>query len=138
MKKISSNTTYFRRKIIPIILSVNLLVLFLGFSIFDFTFRNLAFIFFPTLIFFIAWILRFRKLEIVYLGDKFLETNTQKILFENIISVNKISSFCYKITYQVDDTIKSIIFMIDSFPSYPFSIPNSVKEITEFMKSNKR
>ncbi|RXM46326.1 hypothetical protein BOW55_14375 [Flavobacterium sp. YO12] len=111
--------------------------MFLGFLTFDFTFRDLAFIFFPTLIFFIAWILRFRKLEIVYLGDKFLETNTQMILFENIISVNKISSFCYKITYKVDNISKSIIFMIDSFPSYPSSIPNSLKEITEFVKNNK-
>ena len=72
MKKISSKTTYFRKKIIPIILLINTLIMFFGFTIFGFTFKNLAFIFFPTLIFLFAWIFNFRKLEVVYLGHKYL------------------------------------------------------------------
>jgi hypothetical protein len=138
MKKISSKTTYFRKKIIPIILLINILMLFFGFTIFDFTFKNLAFIFFPTVIFLFVWIFKFRKLEVVFLGNKYLEVNDEKILFENIISINKKSSFCYKLTYQIDDTIKSIIFMVDSFPTYPTSTPNFVKEIREFVEKNEK
>jgi hypothetical protein len=113
-------------------------MLFFGFTIFDFTFKNLAFIFFPTLIFLFVWIFKFRKLEVVYLGNKNLVVNDEKILFENIISINKKSSFCYKLTYQIDNTIKSIIFMVDSFPTFPTSTPDFVNEIREFVEKNKK
>lgn len=136
MKKISSKTTYFRKKIIPIILLVNTLIMFFGFTIFDFTFKNLAFIFFPTLIFLFAWIFNFRKLAEVYLGNKYLEIRDEKILFENIISLDKKSSFRYELTYKTDNRIKSIIFMVDSFPTYPTSSPDFVKEIREFIDTN--
>jgi hypothetical protein len=134
MKKISSKTTYFRKKIIPIILLINVLVLFFGFIFFDLAFKKLTLILFPTLIFLFVWLFKFRRLEVVYLGNKYLEINDEKILFEDIISINKISSFCYKLTYKIDNTIKSIIFMVDSFPTYPTSIPDFVKEIREFIE----
>ncbi|WP_281234907.1 hypothetical protein [Flavobacterium gelatinilyticum] len=131
MKKISSKTTYFRKKIVPIILLINALILLFGFIIFDLTFKNLAFIFFPTLIFLFAWVFNFRKLEEVYLGDKYLEIKNEKVLFENILSIDKISSFRYELTYQKTNTVKSVIFMVDSFPKYPTSTPDFLKEIKD-------
>lgn len=137
MKKISSKTTYFRKKIVPIILLINTLVLLLGFTLFDLTFKNLAFIFFPTLIFLFAWLFNFRKLEEVYLGNKYLEIKNEKVLFESIISISKISSFRYELTYRIDNTVKSIIFMVDSFPKYPTSTPDFLKDIQEFIEKGK-
>lgn len=129
MKKISSKTTYFRKKVVPIILLINALVLLFGFTIFNLTFKNLAFIFFPTLIFLFAWIFNFRKLEEVYLGDEYLKIKSKKVSFENIISINKISSFRYELTYRIDNTVKSIIYMVDSFPKYPTSTPEDLKRL---------
>ena len=137
MKKISSKTTYFRKKIVPIILLINTLVLLLGFTLFDLTFKNLAFIFFPTLIFLFAWLFNFRKLEEVYLGNKYLEIKNEKVLFESIISISKISSFRYELTYRIDNTVKSIIFMVDSFPKYPTSTPDFLIDIQEFIEKGK-
>jgi len=137
MKKISSKTTYFRKKIVPIILLINALILLFGFIFFDLTFKNLAFIFFPTLIFLFAWVFNFRKLEEVYLGDKYLEIKNEKVLFENILSIDKISSFRYELTYQTTNTVKSVIFMVDTFPKYPTSTPYFLKEIKEFIEKDK-
>ncbi|KRB56691.1 hypothetical protein [Flavobacterium sp. Root186] len=137
MKKISSKTTYFRKKIVPIILLINALILLFGFTIFDLTFKNLAFIFFPTLIFLFAWIFNFRKLEEVYLGNKYLLIKNEKVLFENILSIDKKSSFRYELTYQTANTVKSVIFMVDSFPKYPTSTPDFLKEIKEFIEKDK-
>ena len=114
---------------------INTLVWIFGFTIFGFTFKNLAFIFFPTLIFLFAWVIEFRELEEVYLGDKYLESKNEKILFEDIISINKKSSFRYELKYKTNNRIKSIIFMADSFPIYPTSTPDFVQEIREFIKN---
>lgn len=135
MKKISSITTYFRKKIIPIILLINLLIIICCFAFFNFTVKSLSLLIGATIIFTYAWVSSFRKLEIVYLGNKYLEVNGEKILFENITSIEKISIFRYKLTYQVDDVIKSFIFMVDAFP---FSVPDYIKEIREFIKKNQK
>lgn len=134
MKKISSKTTYFRKKIIPIILLINILILVFGFTIFDLTLKKLSLIFFPTLIFSFAWIFNFRKLEEIYLGNKYLVINNEKLLFESIISINKKSSFRYELNYRIDKTLKSIVFMVDSFPNYPSSTPDFLNEIEVFLK----
>lgn len=135
MKKISSKTTYFRKKIVPIILLINILIMVFGFSFFKLTFEKLAFIFFPTLIFIFAWVFNYRKLEEIYLGEKYLVINNEKILFESIISINKKSSFRYELNYRIDNTLKSIVFMIDSFPNYPTtSTPDFLNEIKGFIE----
>ena len=105
-----------------------------GFTIFDLTLKKLSLIFFPTLIFSFAWIFNFRKLEEIYLGNKYLVINNEKILFESIISINKKSSFRYELNYRIDKTLKSIVFMVDSFPNYPSSTPDFLNEIEVFLK----
>ena len=136
MKRISSTTTYFRKKIIPIILLINILVLIVGFTVFDYTLKNLTFILFPTLIFLFAWIFNFRELEVVYLGHKYLMIKDEKVLFEDIISIDKKSSFRYELTYKMNNSIKSIVFIVDSFPTYLTSSPDFINEIKEFIKKN--
>lgn len=133
MKKISSKTTYFRKKVVPVILLINILILVFGFTIFNLTFKNLSFIFFPTLIFIFAWIFNFRKLEEIYLADNYLKIKNEKILFESIISINKKSSFRYELTYGINNDVKSIIFMVDTFPKYPTSTPDFIKEIEKLI-----
>lgn len=133
MKRISSITTYFRKKIIPIILLINILIIICCLSFYNYTVKNLSLLIGSTIIFIYAWLSSFRKLEIVYLGNKYLEVNKEKILFKNIISIEKISSFCYKLTYQKNDTTNFFIFMVDSLP---FVVPNYIKEIREFIKKN--
>lgn len=138
MKKISSKSTYFRKKIIPIIILINMLVFFFCFTVLDFSFKNLSPLFFPTVIFLFAWIYNFRKLEEVYLSNKYLEIKNEKIPFKNIVSINKKSSFCYELTYQINTaTEKSILFMVDSLPIYPAPTPDYLKDIKEFIEKEK-
>jgi hypothetical protein len=131
LKRISSITTHFRKKIIPIILLINILIILFGVLFFNYNFKYLFLIIGPTLIFGYAWISSFRKLKVVYLGNKFLKVDDEKILFEKIISIERISSFCYKVLYKQDLTIKSFVFMTDTIPSL---VPYYVKEIRESIK----
>ena len=137
MRVCTNPHTFFTYTLYGILPLINTLVLLLGFTLFDLTFKNLAFIFFPTLIFLFAWLFNFRKLEEVYLGNKYLEIKNEKVLFESIISISKISSFRYELTYRIDNTVKSIIFMVDSFPKYPTSTPDFLKDIQEFIEKGK-
>jgi hypothetical protein len=131
LKRISSITTHFRKKIIPIILLINILIILFGVLFFNYNFKYLFLIIGPTLIFGYAWISSFRKLKVVYLGNNFLKVDDKKILFEKIISIERISSFCYKVLYKQDLTIKSFVFMTDTIPSL---VPYYVKEIRESIK----
>ena len=58
----------------------------------------------------------------------------EKVLFEYIISIDKKSSFRYELTYKMNNSIKSIVFIVDSFPTYLTSSPDFINEIKEFIK----
>lgn len=136
MKKISSATTTFRKSILPIILIFSVLLVFvlLVFVLinwFDYTFKDLGFLIFPTIIFGFAWVIIFRKLQVVYLGERFLKVDEKKILFEDILAVDKKDYFRYKVTYQLNDEISSFVFMVDCLP---FLTPSFVKEIRGSIK----
>ena len=100
-------------------------------AFFNFTVKGISLLIGATIIFIYAWVTSFRKLEIVYLGNQYLEVNGEKILFENITSVEKISIFRYKVTYQIQDIVKSFIFMVDVFP---LGTPDYIKEMRECTK----
>jgi hypothetical protein len=135
LKRISSVTTYFRKKIIPLILLINILLILFWVSFFNYKFKNLFLIIGPTLIFSYAWISSFRKLKVVYLGNKFLKVDDEKILFEKIISIEKISPLCYKVVYEQDFTVKSFVFMIDTIPPL---VPYYIKEIRGIIEEKKQ
>lgn len=113
MKKISSATTTFRKSILPIILIFSVLLVFVLINWFNYTFKDLGFLIFPTIIFGFAWVIAFRKLQVVYLGERFLKVDEKKILFEDILAVDKKDYFRYKVIYQLNDEISSFVFMVD-------------------------
>jgi len=131
IKKISSVTTPFRKNILPVILIVNVLVLVILINYFNYAFKDLTILFFVTIIFAFAWFTSFRKLQVVYLGNNFLKVKEEKILFKDILAIDRKSSFTYKVTYQFDDEVNSFIFMVDCLP---FLVPSFVKEIKEHVK----
>jgi len=107
MKKISSVTTVFRRKMLPIIVLLLFLIAILYYMFFDIVFNDIAVLIFPALLLFIGWLHSFRKLEIVYLNGTYLKVNNNKIYFNDIISVIKVSLFRYKVTYRFENSIKT-------------------------------
>lgn len=64
----------------------------------------------------------------------FLKVNEEKILFEDILAIDRKSSFIYKITYQLYDEINFFVFMADCLP---FLVPSYVKKIKEHLKKRK-
>lgn len=126
MRKVSSITTSFRKKILPVIILINLIGCIISSMFFSVEFENLLIIFFPSIIFAGAWIFSFRKLQTVYLSDSYLFVRNKKIYFRNIVSIEKISFFKYRVTYKINDKINSFVFMVDSLP---FITPDFIKII---------
>lgn len=129
MKKISSKTTYFRKKVLPIILLLMTVIMVIYSIFFNFNARLFLFISFIVIIFSYAWFSSYRKLKEVYLGDKYLEVELEKIFFKEIISIEKTGSFCYKVIYKSSSTEKVFIFMTD-LP--PFYVSKYIKEIRNY------
>jgi hypothetical protein len=131
MKKISSVTTYFRKKILPVVLILTALIMIVYFILFGFSVRLFIFLSFILLIFTYAWMSSFRKLKEVYLGDNYIEVDKEKIHFQKIVSIKKISSYRYRVIYKSQDTEKAFIYMSD-FP--PFITPKYIKEMSKNIK----
>ena len=111
MKRISSKLTYLLKRIVPIIILINIMIVFVFLTFFDFTFKELSLLIYPTIIFSIAWLDSFRKLKQVYLGENFLIVNEKKIHFNNIIDIErKALTKLYKVTYQDNKLTKTFIF----------------------------
>lgn len=126
MKRLSSITTNFRKKIIPLIILFNTLIVFCCLTFFNFRFNDLSDLIFPTMIFFFAWILSYRKLKVVYLDSKYLLADKEFVLIENIIEIKKIRWFYYRVKYKKDDTINYFIFMVDPFS---FTVSENINKI---------
>ncbi len=132
MERISSIKTFFYKKNIPKILIIHIVIVISWILFFDYKFSDL---FFPTgvaIIFGFEWLFFFRKLKEVYLVDKNIEVDGEKIFFENIISIEKTHLYYYKVTYKLDSNLKSFMFM----PTVPIITPESVKKIKELIKKN--
>ncbi len=132
MRKISSKTTYFRKKIIPVITLGGFVLVLICVIIFEVPFRDLTIIFFPSIIFFFVWVFRFKRLSEVYIDNKFFIVNGKKINIENIISINNIGVFNYKVTYRDDNKEGVFYYMIDFLP---YTDPMYIKDIKEKIKN---
>ena len=132
MKKISSITTNFRRRILPIILFLNFVII-LGCFLDFYKFRFNNFLLFSTILFFLVWFFVFRKLKTVYMSQSHLKFDSQQVNFENVISIIKIRSFSYCVTYKVNNKIDKIEFMVDSLP---FITPKFIKELRNKINKN--
>jgi hypothetical protein len=131
MKRISSKQTFFLKKIIPVILCINVIIMVFWILFFTVDFRELTFLLFPTIIFGSAWLVSFRKMKIVYLGNKLLKVDEEIILYEKIISINKFFfTNLIKITYQKDKLIKQLVFRPNTIT---YITPDYFKEIKKFI-----
>lgn len=132
MERISSRKTFFYKKIIPKILLIHISLVISWVIFFDYKFSDLFLPIGVAIIFGFGWLISFRKLKEVYLVDKNLEVDGEKILFENIMSIEKVHFYYYKVTYKLNSNLRFFMFM----PIVPLITPESVKEIREIIKNN--
>lgn len=126
MRKVSSKTTYFRKKILPIIALISLIVIIVCKIAFDIETMGFTLIFFSSILFLFVWIFRFRRLSEVYLDEPFFIVDNKKININKIVSIKNISVLNYKITYKDGDNENSFFFMIDFLP---YTDPNYIEDI---------
>ena len=136
MKLISSTLTFFLKKIVPIILTVNIFVTIFLLILSIVTFKQISFLIYVSIIFGIAWFDSFRKIEEVFLSDKFFIVENEKIAFNEIISFEKkVLTKLYKVRYQKGQVIKSFVFrpnfVILFEPKYFKEIKKSIKKMNK-------
>ena len=67
------------------------------------------------------------------MSQSHLKFDSQQVNFENVISIIKIRSFSYCVTYKVNNKIDKIEFMVDSLP---FITPKFIKELRNKINKN--
>lgn len=124
--------TYFLKKIVPLIILLNVIIVFVLLNFFYFSFKELSLLVYSSIIFSIAWLDSFRKLQQVYIGENFLIVEKKRLEFSNIINIERKSlTKLYKVTYQDYELIKTFIFR----PNFIiFFEPDSFKVLREFIK----
>lgn len=138
MKLISNKTTNFHKKIMPIIFLIGLLTSVFCPMVLNIESEGLQAV--PFFILFVSfiWLISYRRLKEVYLGDRYLIVDGKKISFNEIVSVNKnVFVKYYRIRYRhLDvskqlDVVRSFIFLPGAVPAsvLPFAIPYYIKEI---------
>ena len=124
---VSSKTTWFYRKGLPIIITIivsSLLLINLLTKLTDRVFYNVLAV---NIIFSIGWIVNGKNLKVVELEKDYFIVNGRIILFEEIITATyKNLSHLIKIVYKKDNKIHSFVF-IPASP--PFIIPEYLKRI---------
>jgi len=127
MIRVSSLSTNFRRKILPIA-SLFTLIIGIGYRFFfNPDFGLLDMLIFISFFSIIIYIILYRTIRNVYFEEDFLLADKNKVYFKQIISLEKINFTRYKIYYKVDDTVKSFIFLIDSIPFIRSEILNKIE-----------
>lgn len=127
MERVSSITTYFKRKVIPYIIIANLIIFIVCLSVLDFKIEQLFPLIFPSLILILGWLLFFRRLKTVYLGKKHLKVDNELISFRDILSIEKLTHLSYKIYYTTkQQQTKSFVF---NTKLISFITPYSIKKI---------
>ena len=131
MEKISSNTTVFRKKYLPAISAICVIVSIICILVTSISIHYFTIPLFGGLIFIYAYLVSFRILQEVYMHDDFLIVKDEKIYLSSVISVRKISHFRYEVFYLNDNGKNSFIFMVDSFS---FKSPSFINKINKFAK----
>lgn len=131
MKKISSFTTIFKKKIIPYIVILNIIICFICIFMLNYMVESLFVIIFPTIILSLGWLLLFRKLKVVYLGKNYLKVDNTIILFKDIQSIEKLTYLRYQIHYITEKGVRSFDLNVDAMP---FVTPKFIKEIEKNSK----
>jgi len=131
MQKISSVFTSFKRKYLPAISAISVIIsaAFLIFT--DISIHQVSLPLFGGMIFIGAYLFDFKNLKEVYLADDFLMVDGQKVFLSSIKMVKKISSIRYKVMYFTEGKSKTFIFTIDALP---FTTPDYIHKISKFTK----
>ena len=67
------------------------------------------------------------------MSDSYLKFDSKQILYERIISIEKIRTFSYCIEFKGDDKNEKIVFMVDALPFYT---PEFIHEIRKKIVQN--
>ena len=124
MRRVSSFSTNFKRRILPYIILVNMMISTVCMLVFNYDIESLFALIFPTLILSAGWLLLFRQLKIVYVGNDHFKVDHSIIYFKDLQTIVKLTFLRYRIYYLTEAGIKSFDLNID-----PFLTPKIIEKI---------
>jgi hypothetical protein len=131
MIRVSSSSTNFRRKILPI---VNICIFVVG-IIYKFIFKPkfgvLDMFIIVNFFSIVIYLILYRNIKNVFFEEDYLLVDNRKLYYEQMVSIENTGFARYRIHYKTENKIKSFPFITHSIP---FFTPKIIYRIEDIIK----